>query len=296
MKKILFVLTGLLLLSSCAMGEKETVVVAIEKTNFYELDGAGIELYFKYPDQAKVVLTDERMSEGEVQYQECNVEFGFSPVKKGEEALVFDDDISNSQKDRSYYSYFQDNELVGYVVAYDPLNFGFWTENEIVSAQCMDFVDFLSESITDSSDYRNTDFGFSVPLVDGYDVEYLSEGRGIVMRKWFEVADTDRDMEHEERFPKQYRVEIQISAFLNDGMWVDLSDFIGKEYAGYSVEFFGDGIWVNEDSGDDAIRHFYMMSENNEIIYEAYLKVPRVYFGWHSDFFDENVAEKLTIF
>ena len=73
----------------------------------------------------------------------------------------------------------------------------------------------------------------------------------------------------------------------------DLAGYIGKKYPGYSMEtavFNGrTGFFVDESSGNEAIRHFFIMNEKIGIIYEAYMKVPTKNYSDHKLFFDKFV-------
>ena len=88
--------------------------------------------------------------------------------------------------------------------------------------------------------------------------------------------------------------EIGARAFENTMDYADLTSFIGLEYPGYTVEFRENGVFVDEGQDLDAIRHYFQMSENGAIIYEAYYKVPGVHYMKHKIWFDE-FAEGMEI-
>lgn len=149
---------------------------------------------------------------------------------------------------------------------------------------------------------QNADIGekspsFKVLPLEGYKVEYLPSGDGIYMKKW--VDDVMCEDEDGKEYKCGYRVEIAVLTFENAMKWKNISEYVNEKYPGYTLEFvdFGglSGVYVDETvGGKDAIRHFFVINKSGDLIYDAYLKVPSIYYGRHKDGFDE-FTKKIVI-
>lgn len=134
--------------------------------------------------------------------------------------------------------------------------------------------------------YVNYKFKFKVGILPNFaKVEYLPDDMGMFMRH-------DASAEVYEKQAKRmdyYTVEIGVTAFENILGESDLSRYVLDKYPGFSMEFFGSGIFIDERDGDQAIRHYFLMNSDKSYIYEAYLKVPAFHYALHKSGFDDFV-------
>lgn len=233
-----------------------------EKFEFYEVALDGETFYFSYPASA---IVSERGDIVNVFYRDCDVDFELLPdvgvesyanvVKKGQHEFRLETD---------------DNEFVSYVGIVNEGR-GFWTDGE----DCVDLVNQLTESFSSNLGYVNKKYGFTVNLPADFKVEYLGDGEGVLLKKWVEREGL-----------AGYKVEIVFLPFEDLSGAEDVADYVGKKYPGFSFDFLGDGIFVDEGgTGGEAVRHYFLMKGST--IYEAYMKVPSIHYGAHKQFFDE---------
>lgn len=143
-------------------------------------------------------------------------------------------------------------------------NLSFWGTND-----CMDLVDELGESLSDKPRYINNRYGFSFEFLPRFEVDYLPNEAGVVMS----------------RREGDYAVEIAVNLYENALDYESLGDYLAKEYEGYSMEFVDGMAFLNEDDGPNAKRKYVHFGE--DYILEAYLKVPRGKFVYHTGGFDD---------
>ncbi len=135
----------------------------------------------------------------------------------------------------------------------------------------------------DENFFVNEKFGFKVPKLGNF-VATESED-GVIFRRPNVAERIYKGFPEKER----YIVEIGVVAEENLLGYADLGDFLDKRYDGYSFEFSGSGVYVDEYSGTDSIRNFFVMNEGGAAIYRAYLKVPSYFYGIHKDGFEDFV-------
>lgn len=236
-----------------------------QKMEIFEIIYEEKPYYFYYPSGS--ILEEKEDGSVDILFENgCKISTG----------LKIDDQMENypnfelvQRNDGSMtYEAWYFNDSVGFYRAY--YDFGgtnyLFEINQFPQEQgieaCMDSVDQAVESLTEVLTYVNEDFGFQVDLFADYKVEYLPNGSGVVMRRWVEP----------------YAVEMGAFAEENLLEWEDLGGFLAEKYPGYTTEFFGEGVYVDERNGEEAIRHFFRMNEEKDIVYEVYLKVPAKYY------------------
>jgi hypothetical protein len=260
--------------------------VSFDKSEFYEEKIGEETYYFRYPQGAEL-----NEDSGSMMYESCEVNFGIGLSPIFHENLVLKE---RTNGDFSYEAWYYDGLLVVYSGEMKSVDFAFVVSDfdEGVS-QCVDLVNKLTESFTDKPIYYNEKFGFKVDLLADYKVEPLPSGEGVLMEKWIEQEDCEDEEKEIDENCGNYKVEIYVMGQDNVMEYENLADFVRKKYEGYSVEFVDHegmpGICVDEGSGEDALRHFFIMDEDASVIYEAYLKVPSFYYSKHRSEFDEFV-------
>lgn len=134
---------------------------------------------------------------------------------------------------------------------------------------------------------------FEITPLEGFDQYFLPAGNGIFFTKTFE--NEEWMIPDKEGIKQPYKVEIGVFSEANIMGYENLRDFLAQRYSGYNYEFNGDtlddGVFVNELRNDKAVKHFFLLSEDD--IVEAYLEVPGFYFERHQKEFLEIVG-KLT--
>lgn len=134
-------------------------------------------------------------------------------------------------------------------------------------------------------DYVNEKFSFGLNLPEGLSAENLENG--LLLQEWFDPEDPKIIDPKKKDMYINYKLEIVFLPFENFENYPNLAEYIAEKYPGYVIEFASDGYFVDEGSGADAIRHFFRMSDNRKIIYEAYMRVPSFHYGRHKELFDE---------
>lgn len=135
------------------------------------------------------------------------------------------------------------------------------------------------------------DSKFEITPPEGFDQYFLPTGNGIFFTRTFE--NEEWMIPDKEGIKQPYRVEIGVFSEANIMGYENLRDFLAQSYSGYNYEFNGDtlddGVFVNELRNDKAIKHFFLLSEDD--IVEAYLEVPGFYFERHQKEFLEIVGK-----
>lgn len=156
-------------------------------------------------------------------------------------------------------------------------------------------ISSTSASVVDNFDYVNKRFSFALNILEGFSSKILSDDAGILLEKTFPW-----NIEHSKDDPKDYKLEIVILPFENIEKFADISEFVASKYAGFSVEFADypnlSGVYVDEGVGkNNAIRHFFSLSKNEDFVYEIYMKLPPIYYDEHKQFF-ADLVQRIKIF
>jgi len=282
MKRLIFLLS-LLAFTACTSSGP---VLTWDSSGFYEIDrGEGIpNYYFQYPEGANV---NSAGIMGTASYQGCTVNFHDHVAPP----LSVDMDVKSAEiNGQKRESWFKNNVLVLYS-AYGNENFVFWAYEEGKNmSHCIDLVDKLSQSFTDRPYYQNDRSGFRVGVLSDFDLEYMPSGEGIIMKKdvAVEVVESE-EVDGEDEVISSYPVEMSVFGWKNTMNYENMAVFISDKYSGYSVEFAGNGVFVNEGDAGNAIRRYFLMSEDKKTMFEAYLKVNSKNYSEHKGVFDEYI-------
>lgn len=281
MKRLILLVLSALFFTSCVPAGP---VLVWGSSEFYEIDrGEGIpNYYFQYPEGADV---NSAGLMGTASYQGCIANFyDHITLEPFDDVEVKIAEIDGKKRE----SWFRNNMLVMYA-GYGSDDFVFWVYQDGKDmGSCIDLVDKLAGSFTNRPYYENNKFGFRVGVLADYELNYMPSGEGITMNR--DVAVTVEENESgEEEVKSSYPVEIAVFGWNNALSFENMADFIADRYAGFSVEFVGQGVFVNEGSGDDAIRRYFVMNEDKTVMFEAYLKVNSKNYSEHQGGFDEFV-------
>lgn len=266
-----------------ACNSAQPVVFQNEKTEFHEVQIAEKKYNFSYPSSAIVDSLANQIS-----YASCKVNFGLLENLDQFKA----DEINEKEEDgKIHKAFLKQDLLVGYLVLFSKENYVFWTWYEAgLNSDCQNFVEKLADSFSDELNYISEEFAFSVQLNPDYKIEYL--GNGVMMQRWIELSE-EEIIKHKIQDVGGYKVEIFILPSENLSEHKDLGSYIAEKYVGYTIEgaeYPGtEGIYVNEGSQYEAVRHFFAMSKDGKILYELYLKVPSAFYSKHQAEFDSIV-------
>lgn len=289
MKKIFicFILFFGFLFNACGVNGGNLVW---EKSALYEINDQNLvkKYYFQYPLEAEVSYKE---GSGYINYQYCRVDFA---QKISIETPADIDKKSVDKNNKIRESWLKGNTLIFYSAYAEDKSFVFFTYNEEKDvSSCVSFVDKVIDSFTDKPFYYNEKFGFRADILPEYKMEDLPSGEGILIKKWVEDEVCKDEKTGEEYKCGAYKVEISLSASSNIMGYKDVADFVSKKYEGYNTEFIDNngvsGIYVDEGNGKEAVRHLFMMSEDNQILYEASLRVPSIFYARHKDEFDKLI-------
>lgn len=270
--------------SGCVSGG---AYVSFDKCEFYELVDEDSEdiFYVSYPQGGEII---EKESASMMNYLSCSVEFG-EGIRYGE-ASDFVEKKTHEKNGVFYVATYEDDLLVRYGGMLDNYDYNFWiSDSENGVSDCIFVLETMAESFTDTPFYHNKDYGFRVDLLPEYKMEYLPSGEGVLMKKWMgeNICVDDWDEEYE----CGYKVEIYVFGADNIMEYQNLAEFLASKYSGFSAEFvsFGEnpGVFVDEGSGEDGVRHYFMIEDGGSVIYEAYLKTPSQYYSQNKEEFDE---------
>jgi hypothetical protein len=132
--------------------------------------------------------------------------------------------------------------------------------------------------------YVNKKFGFKNKIPKSFsEVEYFPDDIGMFMKH----NDSEEIREKQKTHMDYYSVEIGATAIENTGRTSDLAAYVLDKFPGYSLEYYGSGVFVDERDNDYAIRHYFFMNEGRSNIYEAYLRVPAFHYNRHKEGFDD---------
>jgi hypothetical protein len=278
MKKILILLIAFLF-SGCQFVNEN--IASWDEVEFYQikpLNEADPSYYFQYPKRAKVEFSGEN---GTLIYNECKVFFGKNlNVIKSEDYDV----IREKDKNIGFESWFFENALVLYSALLNDYGYYFWLYDEEKDvSSCMDMVDFIVYSFTNKPFYINEKYSYRVNLLSDYKLDYLANESGILQKKWIEEP-------NEKNVVEGYKVEIVLSAEENLLDKADVYEVVKERYSGYSMEFFGDGVFVDEMILDNSISHYFVMSSDKNVILEANITVPKKKYSLYKESFNEFVS------
>ena len=207
---------------------------------------------------------------GSLVFEDCNLNFG--RVSESDLYLPGDKLKRNVRKEGNmvYSAWFNGDSPVLYAGLITDPGYGFWIYDvKGIKKSCVELIDSLTSSFTDKLSYINGRFDFALKLPDDFKVDYLDDEQGLVLKKWVEppVSENLKDPD----FP--HKIEISFVPFENFNDYNDIGEFISKEYSGYTIEMADypgfSGIYVDESlgTGVEAIRHFFKMGDDGDIIY-----------------------------
>lgn len=284
MKKFLYILS-LFVFTSCVFGGG--TYVSFDKCEFYEIIKEDSEAiyYISYPQAGSIEEVENVLT---MKYQNCSVEFG-EGLDYRSEANDFLEVKKHEKNEVLYEAWYEDDLLVRYGGNLKDNDYKFWlTDFEDGVSDCILVLETMAESFTDTPFYHNKDYGFKVDLLPEYKMEYLPSGEGVLMKKW--VVEMCMD-EWGDEYECGHKVEIYVFGADNVMGYQNLAEFLADKYSGYSAEFvnFGDdaGVFIDEGSGEDGIRHYFMMENGADVVYEAYLKTPSQRHSANKGEFDE---------
>lgn len=244
-----------------------------DKVAFNQVSVDGKAYYFSYPVNAA-------LADGNLIFGDCKIGFG--------KEVNLENEFRYKLKNNGGYKYEAWYDLSDLLVIYRASidGFSFWSENSDLGVTgCVDLIHYLANSFSDHPKYINDRFEFSVELPEFYDAEYLSDNAGILLKREMSVE--------VEEGTETYTVEIVVLPFENLKNYEDLNAFVADDYGDFSLEYvtYDDvaGFYVDQETGLDAIKHFYTMRSGDDFIFEAYLKLPSKYYGTHKDEFVEMV-------
>lgn len=280
MKKIFLMLILVLFGSSC-IGSGGGLVW--DQSALYELKVNEDKIYyFQHPLEAEV---SEENGSGYVEFDGCKANFDHTIGRQADE---FVDLKVRRENGKRYEAWYVDNDLILYAGFIEKADYVFWIyEDGGDVSRCIDLVNNLTESFISDPIYFNDRFSFKSGLLYDYKLEYLPSGEGILMKKW--IGDNICEDEFGNEYECGYKVEISVYGFKNLMEYKDVYEYINEKYSGYNAEFSDPGVFVDEGSDEDAIRHYFVMNDNSDIIVEAYMKVPSFNYGEHKEEFDEFV-------
>ena len=279
MKKIYFLFIGALVFASCG-GEVNPVYEENSATHEFVIDGD--EYYFLYPEKAVIVGERIEFANGNCEV----VNFGnFERLKaliEGREDLEEVYINKGSVRGGGGETWKVDDVVVLYGRSMEGKEFGIWAFRDAKDISgCKLHVDNIFNSLTDKVSHMRAEYGFDINLPDTFDVEYFEHGVFLT-----------RNIE-------DYHIGIGVKSFKNESGHKLIGDYVSAEYPGYNIEFVEfdnlSGFYVDEAIENEALRHFFAMSKNGSIVYEAYLRVPSIRFSDHLDEF-ESIVRTFRVF
>lgn len=292
-----------------ACGSMEPLQLDAKKASYQVILDTKIYQFF-YPEKG---LVTARENEGNIDLSAYNLDcpgVDFGNADNYKQQILDRTDMQGSKiansgsGDKLFESWFVNDKLVFYSKYLAGNGFGFFAfdDGKEVTA-CMSVIDELSDSFSSDLAYVNDEYGFSVKIPPNLKVEYLENG--VLLKKWIDpkapepVAD-DEEVNVLDLNPVGYKVEIIVWPIANPNPNEDLALFIGKKYPGYSIEAKDyaafSGYFVDESSKTlDAVRHFFTMSSNKDVIYEAFMTLPSMHYDENKKFFDEFVEQNLKV-
>lgn len=275
MKKAIIFLIFSFLLAGCT--PSAGTVSETQKYTFYQIPELS-GMSFRHPVEA-LVLEDALPKA--VSFDGCKVYFG-KEYLKDESGF----ELKEKENDKfNFKAFYKEDEIVHYLAVLKGQDFGFWVDEKV--EVCLDFMDSITDSFTDKPLYYNERFGFQVEMLPDFKVENLGDGEGIMMKKTHKIEATKEEEKSE------FVVEIGAFGAENVLKYATLPDFLADKYTGYTMEFFQNGVFVDESlSKSEAIRHYFILRE--ETIYEAYMRIPSAKYNLYKDTFT-NFAGTLAV-
>lgn len=285
-KKISLVL--MLLLVGCGSVLNPGGLTTYGKTDFHKVKIGEKDYFFEAPSVAKVVLEESYV---DLAYIPGCSKMGFgdfanfsASVKNTKSSYKVD---QKKKENMDLEVWYKDGVPIFNRVTYVDKNFSFWLFNNYKDIiPCTEVFDYMADSLTDEPRYRNG-YGFSVRLPEGYQVSDLPRGEGIILKKTVKTED-----------PKEPTYQVIISFMGSDNLqnFQDVSELVGKKYPGYTAQFVEydkfSGFYVDQSDNRTglAVRHFYTLSKDETVLYEATLQLPSKHYPVHLPGFDALVA------
>lgn len=179
------------------------------------------------------------------------------------------------------FGHFEQSVLLDGECEYLAEDFGFRFKSE---GKCCDYAEVMAETFTDEWIYVSDRFNFKIQLRYDFQNNYLQNDQGVVMRQIGEGGAP---------------LEVIVRGEENLREYSDLGEFLAEKYPGFTYEFASfsnfTGVFVDESlSKGEAMRHFFIMSEDKETIIEAVMSFPRDKYTVYRDFLDA-VLEKIEL-
>ena len=225
-----------------ACGSTSFSNITWDKSAFYKLNDG--KAYFEYPVEA-LLRTDF------LEYQGCRVNFKSKVAFEEEADKVRDGGVK-------YEVWYDEARLWRYHAFVKEFDYSFYVESEVNDVGgCVAFVERLAKSMSADKVFTSDRFDFSLSFPDGYEVEYLENGEGIVLSK--ESA------------------KITVQPMKNEQGYDDFKEFVAEKYQGYTMEFRNfsgvSGVFVNEWKNGNAVRHFFAMLPGEDYLFATKLEV-----------------------
>ncbi|MFC1616286.1 hypothetical protein ACFL21_04030 [Patescibacteria group bacterium] len=268
MRKPILLLMIVLLLTSCSP-QKVGSLWALSK--YYYIDTSDQRLYIEGPADAKFFVSN---SKGFIEFNSCKINFADfnqsilnqNNYKEGLESQP------RSFGNHGFEALFKENRLVLYIGHEEDNNLVFWAEDTLNGVDhCVNYLEFLVDSITDNTTYVNEKFGITFELPHNYLFSDFQNGQGIRLVKHQIGSDG-----------KNYDIEIVVYAFQNYKKIQSVEEYLAMEFPDYqaeTVDYWGrDSAFINLNREMDTIRQYYTMGFDKSYIYGTYLKAPPEYF------------------
>jgi hypothetical protein len=163
----------------------------------------------------------------------------------------------------------------GPAVDYDTVSK--WEEKEVeVEAEV---------EVEEPTTYVNEKYSYELPLLEDFEIERLADWEGVKFMKWdkYEIEEDHEMITHD------YKVEIGSRIVMNYKEYEELTEFVMGEYSGFTYEFVGDGVFVNEGVGEDSLKHYFVLEDGN--IHELYLRILSRNYPLYEEIFNAFVGE-----
>lgn len=254
-----------------ACGSASFSNITWDKSAFYEVNGG--EAFFEYPIEA-LLRADF------LEYQNCRVNFG--------KAIKFEEEPSKVREgDVRFEVWYQNDRLWRYHAFVKDFDYSFYVEDQVKDlGGCVTFVDRLARSMSADKIFTSDRFDFSLIFPDGYAVEYLDGGTGLILSR---KVDGETPVE----------ARIVVEPLKNEEGYDDFKEFVAEKYQGYTMEFRNflgvNGVFVNEWSDGKAVRHFFTMLPGEDYLFAARLEVDSKSFAlFEADF--NRMIEAVKVF
>lgn len=149
-------------------------------------------------------------------------------------------------------------------------------------SKCSSIANVMEKSFTDKLTYISNKYHFALRLRYDFENEILPDDGGVVMR-------SNQD---------GYVVEIKVKAEDNVWEYGSIGDLLAEKYLGYSYKFANfsnfSGVFVDDASGEFALRVFIVFSDDAKVIYSLTMQVPKEKYLYHMDLLD-GILENFEI-